>query len=277
QRAEANFDKARRAVDEYLSKVTESELLSVPGLQPLREDLLQAALRFYAEFTNERASDPTLQRELASAHYRLGRIHQELGNSGTSRKANAEAIRLYEQLREAGHYDRDVQVSLAWAYFFARHYDDTVKLCQDVLLAEAGHAPARSLLAETYNVLAIADSNKNDIESALKYHTQAFELREVLVRDARDNPHYLAQLGTTLNNLGTLLSRQEKIDAAMAMFERSVEYAEQAYQHAPHSVLWGGWLCTGLGNLACTQRVLGRQQGALASYQRLVAVSQKRA
>src|SRR5262249_42080666 len=35
-RAEANFKKAREAVDEYFTKVSESKLLNVPGLQPLR-------------------------------------------------------------------------------------------------------------------------------------------------------------------------------------------------------------------------------------------------
>ena len=46
QRAEANFAQARRAVDEYLNQVTRSELLTMPGLQPLRHNLLTSALRF---------------------------------------------------------------------------------------------------------------------------------------------------------------------------------------------------------------------------------------
>src|SRR5207248_5852083 len=37
--AEANFAKARRAVDDYLTKVSESQLLKVPGMQPLRAQL----------------------------------------------------------------------------------------------------------------------------------------------------------------------------------------------------------------------------------------------
>ena len=44
RRAEANFTKARAAVDELLTQVSESQLLSVPGLQPLRRDLLRSAL-----------------------------------------------------------------------------------------------------------------------------------------------------------------------------------------------------------------------------------------
>jgi serine/threonine protein kinase/tetratricopeptide (TPR) repeat protein len=277
QRAEANFAKARAAVDEYLTQVTESELLTVPGLQPLREDLLEAALRFYTEFTQERAGDPTLQRELASAHYRLGRIHSELGNTDTSRTANAEAIRLYEKLRDAGHFDRDTQVALARAYFFAGRHDDTVRLCEDVLQAEAGNAEARSLLADTYNELAVARSRKDDLDAALQHHRQAFALRESLVRDFSDNPRYLAQLGGTINNLGELLENQKKTQEALALYERAVEYTAQAYERAPHSLLWGRWLCIQIGNVARVWSKLGRKQEALATYQRLVAVSRKRA
>ena len=104
------------------------ELLSVPGLQPLREDLLQAALKFYAEFTQERADDPTLQRELASAHYRLGMIQRDLGNAAASQAANRESIRLFEQLRDQGQAGVELQAGLASAYFFAGRYDETVKL-----------------------------------------------------------------------------------------------------------------------------------------------------
>lgn len=277
QRAEANFGKARQAVDEYLTQVTETELLSVPGLQPLREDLLQAALKFYAEFTQERADDPTLQRELASAHYRLGTIERDLGNAEAAQQANQEAIRLYEQLRDQGQADTELQAALATAYFFANRYDDTVKLCQTVLQEEPQHGAVRSLLADTYNQLAVTDSDKKKVASALKYHQQAFELREALVRDFPDDPRYLAQLGGTVNNLGALLSRQNKQEEALAMYERAVEYSAQAYERAPHSILWGRWLCTGLMNVATNQEALDRQEEALRSYERLVAVSRKRA
>jgi serine/threonine protein kinase len=60
RRAEANFEKARAAVDAYLTKVSESQLLTVPGLQPLRRDLLTSALTFYQDFLKERGHDSAL-------------------------------------------------------------------------------------------------------------------------------------------------------------------------------------------------------------------------
>ena len=277
QRAEANFEKARHAVDEYLTQVTESELLTVPGLQPLREDLLEAALTFYDEFTKERNDEPALQRDLASAHFRLGLISRELGKQEESNQANAEATRLYEQLRQTEPSDQDLQVSLARAYFVDRRFDDTVKLCKEVLLAEAGHVEARNLLADAYNDLANADYEKAAFAAALEQNRQAFELREGLVRDAPENPRYLAQLGGTLNNIANLLLKQGKLEEALPMFERAVDYTRQAHEREPHSVLWGKWICIQLRNLANSQANLGRQSDALSSYQQLVSVSRKRA
>jgi len=50
-RAEANFAKALAVVDDYLTKVSESQLLKVPGMQPLRRELLASALKFYDGFS----------------------------------------------------------------------------------------------------------------------------------------------------------------------------------------------------------------------------------
>ena len=56
--AEANFQKARQAVDEYFTKVSESKLLNVPGLQPLRKELLESSRKYYQEFLKDRAWTP---------------------------------------------------------------------------------------------------------------------------------------------------------------------------------------------------------------------------
>ena len=65
-KAEANFRKRRQAVDDYFTLVSESRLFDVPGLQPLRKQLLEAALKFYESFVNQRGHEPQLQAELAA-------------------------------------------------------------------------------------------------------------------------------------------------------------------------------------------------------------------
>src|SRR5262249_45088890 len=72
-RAEANFAKALAVVDDYLTKVSESQLLKTPGMQLLRRELLASALGFYDGFLKERAGDPTIRAELASSYLRFCR------------------------------------------------------------------------------------------------------------------------------------------------------------------------------------------------------------
>ena len=77
--AEANFAKARAAVDESFTKISESQLLTVPGMQPLRRELLSSALGFYEGFVKEHGDDPTVRAGLAFAFLRVGKIRRELG------------------------------------------------------------------------------------------------------------------------------------------------------------------------------------------------------
>ena len=68
QLADKNFQDARKAVDTYLTKVSEEKLLKEERLQPLRKELLRLALDYYEKFINERADDPSVRKDLAGAY-----------------------------------------------------------------------------------------------------------------------------------------------------------------------------------------------------------------
>jgi eukaryotic-like serine/threonine-protein kinase len=53
--ARQNFDLARRAVDDYLTRVGQNPLLKEQGLHDLRHELLEAALTYYRDFLRQRA------------------------------------------------------------------------------------------------------------------------------------------------------------------------------------------------------------------------------
>ncbi len=74
ERAEDNYRLARRAVDDYLTKVSQDRLINVPGLQPLREKLLDSARRFYQEFLDRQGDDPGLRAEAARSYMRMGEV-----------------------------------------------------------------------------------------------------------------------------------------------------------------------------------------------------------
>jgi tetratricopeptide (TPR) repeat protein/serine/threonine protein kinase len=78
QEAENNFRMAREAVDNYYTRISESTLLDKPGLQALRKDLLQEALKFYERFSNQRSADPILQAEVGAMYFRLALIYLDM-------------------------------------------------------------------------------------------------------------------------------------------------------------------------------------------------------
>ena len=72
--AQANFRLAFEGVDRYFTQVSEDRLLNVPGLQPVRRQLLDSAREFYQKFLEEKRDDPTVQAELGRTYLRLARI-----------------------------------------------------------------------------------------------------------------------------------------------------------------------------------------------------------
>ncbi len=98
RRAEANFERARGAVDEFFTTVSQSKLLDVPGLQPLRKELLEAAVRYYRALAEERSDDPTVRAGLAVAHFRLAEVNFEADRTNDSIRELDAGLDLVEHL-----------------------------------------------------------------------------------------------------------------------------------------------------------------------------------
>ena len=101
--AEANLARARAAVDDYLTTISESRLLKspLPGLQPLRKELLATALKYYEDFVSRNQDDPGLRADLAAAHLRVGEITDQIGSKEEALKAFQTALGMYESLAGA--------------------------------------------------------------------------------------------------------------------------------------------------------------------------------
>src|SRR5205823_6073786 len=59
-KAEANFELARRAVDDMYTQVAERWLAHMPGLTRVQMEFLQKARQFYEEFSREDSDDPKM-------------------------------------------------------------------------------------------------------------------------------------------------------------------------------------------------------------------------
>lgn len=97
-RAEHNFALARETVDRFFTRVSEEELLQVDGMQPLRKRLLEDALTYYQGFLKQQGDDREVLAAVASAHERVGEIHDLIGKKETSIQAFRNASSIWKTL-----------------------------------------------------------------------------------------------------------------------------------------------------------------------------------
>jgi serine/threonine protein kinase len=98
EKAEEHFKYAHRTVNKYFTLVAEN-LNELPGMQPLRKDLLEAALGYYRDFVKEKGDDPTLQAEVADTYFKIGDILSQTDSLADALSACREARDLFEKLR----------------------------------------------------------------------------------------------------------------------------------------------------------------------------------
>jgi eukaryotic-like serine/threonine-protein kinase len=270
-RAEANFHRAKSVVDDYLTKVSETQLLSVPGLQPLRRDLLTSALTFYQGFLKEQGDDPSLKAELAAAYLRVGKIFNELEERDRSRPALQQAQRLYRSLIVANTSDPSLQAGLADALSAAGAHEEAGILWESLVRSNPLNPQFRRELAHNYNGIA-AGQDKTRIAEMLQLHEQALVIWEVLASEFPDDPEIHASLGVTLNSLGALLSGKDHPEQSLAMFRRAVEHFQIAHHQLPQVVRHGQLLATGYGNVAHSAQRLDRLDEAIEASTKAVGI-----
>jgi len=287
ERAEANFGRARAAVDDYLSQISESQLKSVPGLQPLRRDLLRSALRFYEDFVKERGDDPTLKAGQAAAQLRLAKIQHEMGAEPQAQDTLRQAMELYETASRNRPDDRGLRDGLAQCcvQMAVPHmpsdqalvqFERAITLWQALRQAEPANTLYQGDLANTYNLVAVLHDMRGRLPESVRAHEQAFTLRRSLVAAHPGDPSFQHALAESLNNLGVLLGKtslekQEKL----AMFRRSVEHSRTAWAAAPEVVRYGRFLMVELRNVGSSEYAMGHPDGRLRAYLESLEVSQR--
>jgi serine/threonine protein kinase len=116
--ADDNFREARAAVEDLL-QICDERLKDQPGLQPLRLELMKAAIDRYEPFLAKPIADPTPREELARLHAQYGLLIQE-SNAGsetlhTGVEAEFEKARtIQEQLLQEHPNDRALRCDLGW-------------------------------------------------------------------------------------------------------------------------------------------------------------------
>lgn len=233
--AETNYNLARGAVDDYLTRVSEDTLLKSQDsvdLRRLRSELLKMALDYYRAFLKQRRGDPELRREVAEAQYRVGQIMREIGTPGEAVPAFEASIALWDELRAACPADADIRVHLARATMalgeqltrlpdFPRAFETLGRareMMRRVVDERPDDASARLSLAECDKELGIAEGEGGEPDRALGRLREAEAILRDLPAGAAADPANRNRLGDVLNARGFLHARIGQLDDALRDF-----------------------------------------------------------
>lgn len=225
--SERNYQWARDTVDRFYTRVSEEWLLNQPGMQPLRQELLELALSYYERFAKERADDPTIRDELAVTAYRLGRITEQLGSLEKAEQWYRRALNIQEDL--VAHSPDDPQLRQALGdtliamggVFLAQKkldeakadYQRAAEVRRQLADDDPGDCELQRKLANAYMNLGVVARESGDSQEARRRITNAQAIRhEILSRD-RENVNTRRDLAKGCFNLANLCISNEPAES----------------------------------------------------------------
>jgi eukaryotic-like serine/threonine-protein kinase len=197
-KSDQSLEEAMQAVDDLFTIVSENKLINQPGMQTLRQDLLNKTLSYYERFIKQRAGDARVEKRLAASQFRVGKIALLLGSLDDSIEPFTTARAAQERL-------------------VARKPDD-----QDHLKA----------LGDTLTQLGQVWVRKKDYDAASRDFAEAVKTRERLAVAYPTNDEYQRGLANAHMNAGLLAFNLAKMNPEDKQFQDRIQDAGRQFEDA---------------------------------------------
>jgi serine/threonine protein kinase/tetratricopeptide (TPR) repeat protein len=290
QDADANFQAARQAVDDYFTVVGGSPLLDAPGMEPLRKQLLDTALRYNLEFIRQRGDDPQLQADVAAAHIRVAEITFLVGGSADQwfphvREGADIVSRLVEQHQDTPEVQRrlaKINLSIGSAASSAGAPVDTRELLRCL------HQQAQNWekfvrdnpqdlellnhLAGIYFYIAYAE---NPASEQLRWGAKAVQIWEKLAQENPQIPSYRMDLAKIHETLALLLRNAGRIQEAEQTVEKALVLRRELARESPGKASHSAWLAVSYRILADTQNAHNQPEQAEKTLRQALELQEK--
>ena len=287
--AEANYELAREAVDNFYTKVSEDTLLNQPHMEPLRRELLQSAREFYERFTARRAEDPEARADLGRALRLLAMIDDALGSMPDAITSSERAVALFRDLAaahpEVPEYRRELarnQNNLGYAYSRTGQLSEAESLYTKAREMQEQLATAHPEVPEYRSDLAISHNNLGEIYidtgragEAEALYLAALALFERLSEEHPEVPGYRSSLAGSHSNLGNLHSDTGRAGEAEASYLAALALFERLSEEHPEVPGYRSSLAGSHNNLGNLHSNTGRAGEAEASYLAALALFER--
>jgi serine/threonine protein kinase/tetratricopeptide (TPR) repeat protein len=291
EQSEANFQHARKTVDEYFTLVSESKLLDVPGLQPLRTELLEAALRFYKTLGNRRSNDPAVVADLAVTYLRVAVVYHVTDRNDDAVAALRNGLEVVERLRRDHPGAAEQHRKLAGFWRGSRGVQANTHLPRDPLAAfqvlqrltalweqfvqENPAAPGfQSDLAATYYLMADLLVTRGQRDEGLALMAKSRAVWETLVRGHPEVPEFRADLARTCEDVAWRLVDPADSQRADDLVHEAVRLREQLARDFPGVPQYRLDLAESLKSQGDRAARIQRNEDARTAYSRAVELCQ---
>jgi eukaryotic-like serine/threonine-protein kinase len=244
KQSDASARQARQTVDDYFTLVSESKLLDVPGLQPLRKKLLESALRYYESFRNQRSGDSSIRSEIAATHLRLAQVYEQNN-------------RIDDSIHE-----------------FSRSLDLIEELLREKPLP-AGFPRCLAGIRKRGRVLTYLTLWPTDGPEAVRVNARAVAIWERLAREYPNVIGFQSDLASLYGVLSDMMDNVHDRPGAWHAAESSIRLFEKLSEQHPGEPEYRTGLADALEYAARTLRQLGRAPEAWKPAQRALAIREK--
>jgi serine/threonine protein kinase/tetratricopeptide (TPR) repeat protein len=287
-RAESNLRKAHEAVNDYFTLVSESTLLQEPAMEPLRHQLLEAALRYYQDFAREQGDTPEVRAELVAAYLRIAVLIHDLARDGDWLPPVQKAVELMEDLLREG-ADTSTFRSLREGIYRLNapshmRFQDPQKtldclergraLWEELVRREPSVPGFRNDLGIFLHVVAALELYAGRTEDSLRTYRRAVEVRRGLVREFPSVPHYRGALAMTLRDEGLALAEAGRHRDAEEVCCESRDLLKKLVADYPGVPVWEDVLANGDQQLGETLESEGRFSEAEECYREMLTIQE---
>jgi serine/threonine protein kinase len=281
QRADENRARARRAVDDYFTRVADDPRLKNEDLHALRLKLLETAVPFYQDFVNQKADDPSALADQGRIFHRLGNLRRDLGELQLGLADNGRAIDLFGKLVQAHPENPCYRAELAKCHrvqaVLLRDLDRWAEAdmafqkamdCLAPLASQYPHEPEyREWLGRTHNSRGILLGYLNRPNEARTEYEKGIRVQKQLAAQYPAVGRYRNDLSGTCANYATFLRGSKRLEEALCQIQMSIDLQTRLSQDEPADPEHRSELMTNRNQLAVILHELGRLTDAQNQYQ----------
>ncbi len=282
RRAEKRFEDVRKLANSLIFEIHDS-IETLPGATPSRKLLLNRAVEYLDNLSQDAAGDLNLQRELAWAYQRLATVQGDttqsnLGQVSAAEKSHRKAMALFEAVARANPQNVADQLNLAMAYRMRAFFDiympsgsaeieRALAVTDPLIRANRDDIEVKNERAEEYLILASIQDARGDRLKAIETFGEVLRLRREILAANPDYPQIRRKVAKAAVLLGEQTGRfRSRKEGIAEMNEGIADYEALAKATAEPAIIRE--LATSLSRRADAELASGDSPAALADFRR---------